>query len=190
MDLATEETYAVVEPSGDAIVGLDGLVVKDDILYAAKGRVNMVSAYQLSVDAAGVVSAMHIGDMTSDGFDNLSTIDIVGDMLYNANTRSISLPFPYEGETDPSTATETFTIAGTNIVLKMDTAAPTAWPSMKMTASPTLAPVSAGMPNPSPVFFTKTPTISPAPSKESASGKVLLSSVLTAAGALVAAFLF
>ena len=121
MDLATEETYAVVEPSGDTVVGLDGLDVEGDMLYAVKGRLNIVSVYGLRTDAAGVVTATFKEDISSPVFDNPSTIDVVGNMLYNANTRSQSLPFPATGETDPSTFNETFSISAVELeVVKAD----------------------------------------------------------------------
>ena len=53
LDLDTNETYAVVDPDEDGIVGRDGLVVGGEELFAVKGRQNAIELYHIMVDDAG-----------------------------------------------------------------------------------------------------------------------------------------
>ena len=85
-----------------------------DYLYVTNNMSNQIIVYDLVKDeASGEVSATLNGFIESPFFDSPATSALYGGMIYSVNARFASLPFPAEGEDDPSTFDEEFTIVAT-----------------------------------------------------------------------------
>lgn len=108
VDLYTLEATEILsaEETGQ---GGDGLAIGDDLLYISFNSQNLLGVYELSFDGS-TVSASAAGTISNEAYDSPTTCAVSGDTLAAVNARFGSLPPPADGEPDPSTFTESFTL--------------------------------------------------------------------------------
>ena len=131
-----------------SIPGNDGLeiITEDDgtsTLYVTQVTLSLVSVYRVA-DGDNGPEATFLGTLVSEDYDTPATSAIVGDLLYSVNSR-FGLGFPAEGEDDPETFNEAFSVVAVNrfdysssgTVEPAPTLSPTMLPDTTETGSPT-----------------------------------------------------
>lgn len=93
----------------------DGMELVDEgdgtfTLYITQGT-NEISAFTITPTSEGPTATLsHV--LTSDDFDSSATAAVLGDWVYACNLRVNTAPLGQNGENDPDTFSETFSVVG------------------------------------------------------------------------------